>query len=108
MRPKDIKAGMSCAVGWFATSGMTCVRTDYLANGRIVCRRAGRIKFQWESGDTMDCDFIATPPHSLEFFWVSLMDILSINGIPIKEWEAMTPEQFKARAALLAAKGGAK
>ena len=86
MKPKDIKAGMSCTVGWFSQSSMTCVRRDYLASGKIICRRGGRIKFQWESGDSMDSDFIATPSYSCEFFWVSVLDIQSINGIPIKEW----------------------
>lgn len=102
MKPKDIRAGMSCTVGWFHSNYMS-YRTNYLASGRIVCRRGGRIKFQWQSGDTLDCDFVSTPAHSAEFFWVNLLDIRSINGTPLKEWEAMTPEQFKARAAVATA-----
>jgi hypothetical protein len=86
MTYKNIRAGMRCTVGWFSQSAMTYVRNDYLASGRIVFRRGGRIKFQWESGDTMDCDFIATPSYSSEFFWVNVLDIQSIDGVPIKEW----------------------
>jgi hypothetical protein len=85
MKPKDIKAGMSCTVGWFHT-GFMGSRTDYLATGKIVCRRGGRIKFQWESGHEMDTDFISTPSYSNEFFWVSVLDIKSIDGIPIADW----------------------
>lgn len=98
MKPANIKAGMTCSIGWFHTSAMTCVRTDYRAHGNIIARRGGKIKFQWISGDTMDCDFIATPRESTEFFWANLLDIKSINGIPVHEWSAMTAETYKAKA----------
>lgn len=89
MKLKDIRAGMTCTVGWFSPGGKTSVRRDYLASGSVVFRKAGRIKFRWESGDSMDSDFIATPNYSREYFWVNVFDIKGIDGISIEEWQKL-------------------
>lgn len=93
MKPKDIQAGMSCTVAWFHVGGQMGIRRDYLASGKIVFRRAGEIKFQWESGEFMDSDFPGWPAHSCEFFRVNVRDIKSINGLSISECADMTKEQ---------------
>lgn len=85
MKPNQIKAGMRCTVGWFDT-GHLSIRRNYVAYGRIVFRRGGRIKFRWQCGDSMDADFVATPRHSCENFWVDVRDLNSIDGTPISEW----------------------
>lgn len=87
MKTKDIKAGLNCSVGWF-TNGFMSNRTDYLAHGEVILRRGGAIKFRWISGDYMGCDFHGWPRRSDEFFRVNVLDIKSVNGVPIKAWLA--------------------